>query len=80
MGSAYYVAPEILHGEYNYKCDMWSMGVILYMLVSGVSCAPTYAAEAIDSQLAPDFLPRHTNARSRAHVYSGPAVLGAFGC
>jgi len=34
-GTAYYVSPEVLTGIYNIKCDIWSIGVILYMLLSG---------------------------------------------
>lgn len=26
---------EVLQGSYGPKCDMWSMGVIAYMMVSG---------------------------------------------
>ena len=35
IGTTDYMAPEVFKGRYDEKCDIWGVGVILYMLISG---------------------------------------------
>lgn len=42
IGTSYYIAPEVLQLDYDERCDIWSAGVMLYILVTA---APPFDGE-----------------------------------
>ena len=35
VGTPYYLSPEVIFGDYNMKCDIWSLGVVIYYALTG---------------------------------------------
>lgn len=35
FGTPYYIAPEVLKKQYTNKCDIWSIGVMTYIMICG---------------------------------------------
>jgi serine/threonine protein kinase len=35
QGSPLYMAPEVIKRNYDYRCDIWSVGVIFFILLTG---------------------------------------------
>lgn len=45
VGTPYYVAPEVLRGKYNKACDLWSVGVVMFVMLFGFP--PFYADQDV---------------------------------
>ena len=43
VGSAYYIAPEVIRRQYDESCDLWSIGVIIYIMLTGIP--PFYGSD-----------------------------------
>ena len=35
VGTAYYMSPEVINGCYTKSCDIWSIGIVTYILLAG---------------------------------------------
>ena len=44
MGNINFMAPEVLSRKYNEKCDIWSLGVVLFIMLVGY---PPFKADSI---------------------------------
>jgi len=59
-GSLPYVAPEVIRGdEYDLKCDCWSLGVLLYILLCGKE---PFGVEILDVEELLEFISEHSRA------------------
>ena len=67
-GSIYYIAPEVISPERNYtnKCDVWSCGVIMYILLTG---KPPFNGSSDE-----EILTKITNNHPDMHKYPWPII------
>ena len=75
VGTRYYIAPEVFMNDYkgvgyNKSCDMWSIGIITYFLLTGRNPLPPQFADP--SQAAEGRRSRHGDRRRHPGPGAGP--------
>jgi serine/threonine protein kinase len=65
-GTTSYMAPEVLHGNYGVECDVWSLGVICYFMLSGTLPFPGKNDDEKEQRILAGEYP--TDGRHWAHV------------
>jgi calcium-dependent protein kinase len=51
VGTAYYSAPEVFRGRYGPQCDLWSAGVLLYIMLSGMALSGNNTRDPLDDRV-----------------------------
>ena len=51
IGTAFYVAPEVLDRKYDMRCDLWSLGVVTFALLSGDLPFKSYTAAELNKKI-----------------------------
>lgn len=51
VGTPYYIAPEVLAQKYSKECDIWSIGVITYIVLSGLPPFNGFSNEEIIAKI-----------------------------
>jgi len=70
LGTPYYIAPEVLKGSYNEKCDIWAIGNIAYLLLEG---SPLFNGET-DKQIFEAILNSRIDFKELKKKYSEEAI------
>jgi len=70
-GTPYYIAPEVLRGQYNEACDMWSFGVVMFVMLFGY---PPFHADA-DQEIFRKILNGFTPQVRRGYQAHFPAAI-----
>mmetsp|Transcript_49688 Transcript_49688/g.131062 ORF Transcript_49688/g.131062 Transcript_49688/m.131062 type:complete len:529 (+) Transcript_49688:75-1661(+) len=69
-GTLYYLSPEVLGGHYDMRCDLWSTGVIVYMLLSG---SPPFKPASDTRDATMEIV---SKIRSGEYSFTGPRWIG----
>lgn len=51
VGTQHYMAPEMLYGKYNKEVDVWSLGVIIFQMLTGELPFDGFRANDIAEQI-----------------------------